>query len=119
MIQAPDLPTWAAWLVAILVFTGAAVALTGSIGLLRFRSFYERVHPPTLAASLATLLICLASIIAFSVLRGRLSVHEVLIFLFVSMTTPVTFMLLGRAALYRDRSEGNDVPRDDDDRAVH
>ena len=30
--------------------------------------------------------------------------HEVLIGFFVTVTTPVTLMLLGRAALYRDRS---------------
>ena len=38
--------------------------------------------------------------------------HEVLIALFVTVTTPVTLMLLARAALYRDRSEGStDIPR--------
>ncbi len=31
--------------------------------------------------------------------------HEVLIAVFLTVTTPVTLMLLGRAALYRDRSE--------------
>jgi multicomponent K+:H+ antiporter subunit G len=31
----------------------------------------------------------------------------VLILVFVSLTTPVTLMLLARAALYRDRAEKN------------
>ena len=110
MIQAPDLPLWAAILVGILVIAGALVALIGSIGLIRMRSFYERVHPPTLGSSMGVALIALASIICFSVLRTRPSVHEVLIVIFVTLTTPVTFMLLGRAALYRDRTEGADVP---------
>ena len=36
---------------------------------------------------------------------------EVLIAVFLTVTTPVTLMLLGRAALYRDRSENAaDVP---------
>jgi len=110
MIQAPNLPLWAAILVGILVIAGALVALIGSIGLIRMRSFYERVHPPTLGSSMGVALIALASIICFSVLRTRPSVHEVLIVIFVTLTTPVTFMLLGRAALYRDRTEGADVP---------
>lgn len=110
MMQAPDLPPGAALAVAVLLILGAAVALVGSIGLVRMRSFYERVHPPTLGSSLGVALIALASMICFSVLRGRPSVHEVLIVLFVTLTTPVTFMLLGRAALYRDRTEGADVP---------
>ena len=44
----------------------------------------------------------------FSVLQSRLVLHEVLIAVFMVVTTPVTLMLLARAALYRDRSEGSD-----------
>lgn len=111
MSLAPDLPPWAAYAVTILVLGGAAMALIGSIGLLRFGTFYDRLHPPTLGTSSGTVLICAASIVCFSVLGSRLSVHEILITLFVTLTTPVTFMLLARAALYRDRIEGKgDVP---------
>ena len=106
MIQAPDLPAWAAILVGLLVLAGATVTLIGSLGLLRMKTFYERLHPPTLGSTLGMALIVLASIICFSVLRSRPSVHEILIALFVTLTTPVTFMLLARAALYRDRAEG-------------
>lgn len=111
MIQAPDLPTWAAWAVALLVLAGATMTLIGSFGLLRFQSFYDRIHPPTIGSSMGMALIVLASILCFSVLRARLSVHEVLLGIFVTLTTPVTFMLLARAALYRDRSGGRmDIP---------
>lgn len=110
MTQAPDLPAWAALVVGLLVVAGALIALIGSIGLLRMKSFYERVHPPTLGSSLGVALIALASIVCFSVLTGRPSVHELLIVIFVTLTTPVTFMLLGRAALYRDRTSGRQVP---------
>ena len=106
MIQAPDLPGWAAFLVALLLLAGAAITLIGSIGLLRMKNFYDRVHPPTLGSTLGMGLIVLASILCFSVLRGRPSVHEILIALFITFTTPVAFMLLARAALYRERSEG-------------
>lgn len=112
MILVPDLPAWAAILVAVLVVAGAAMTLVGSIGLLRFKTFYDRLHPPTLGSSAGTLLIVAGSIVCFSVLRSRLSVHEVLIALFVTLTTPVTFMLLARAALYRDRVEGNETVPD-------
>jgi multicomponent K+:H+ antiporter subunit G len=105
MIQAPDLPAWAATLVALLVLAGAAITLIGSLGMLRMKSFYERLHPPTLGSTLGMALIVMASIICFSVLRSRLSVHEVLVGVFLTVTAPVAFMLLARAALYRDRSE--------------
>lgn len=111
MMQAPDLPLWASIIVAFLIFSGAAMTLIGSIGLLWLRTFYERVHAPTLGTSFGTLLICLASIVCFSVLRSRPSVHEILIVVFITLTAPVSFMLLGRAALYRDRIEGHpEVP---------
>jgi multicomponent K+:H+ antiporter subunit G len=51
------------------------------------------------------------SALCFSVLEARPVVHEILIAVFVTLTTPVTLMLLVRAALYRDRTEGSrDVP---------
>jgi multicomponent K+:H+ antiporter subunit G len=44
-------------------------------------------------------------------------VHEILILLFVSLTTPVTLMLLVRAALSRDIQEGRvSPPQPDKDR---
>lgn len=106
MIQAPELPAWAALIVALLLLAGSAITLIGSIGLLRLKTFYDRIHPPTLGSSLGMALIVLGSIVCFSVLRARPSVHELLIGIFVTLTTPVTFMLLARAALYRDRAEG-------------
>src|SRR5690606_37788584 len=45
--------------------------------------------------------------ILFSVLGSRPVMHEFLIGIFVTITTPVTLMLLGRATIYRDRTEGN------------
>ena len=51
--------------------------------------------------------ILVASMIFFSVLESRPVLHEILIFVFVTVTTPVTLMLLARAALFRDRTEGD------------
>ena len=48
MIEAPELPLWAAILTAFLVVAGAAFTLIGAVGLARLRVFYQRVHAPTL-----------------------------------------------------------------------
>lgn len=105
MSEIATLPAWAALLVAFLVVTGAVITLIGSFGLLRLRNFYERAHAPTLGATLGTGAILIGSMVFFTVLKGRPSVHEVLIAVFVTMTTPVTLMMLARATLYRDKVE--------------
>src|SRR3546814_4067350 len=92
MIQAPDLPTWAALLTAFFVFFGAVIALIGSIGLLRLKTFYERMHAPTLAPTVGVAAILMASMICFSVLQSRIVLHEILIALFVTLPTPLTLL---------------------------
>lgn len=105
------LPAWAAVPVAALLLTGSALALIGSFGLVRLRSFYDRIHAPTLGTTLGIGCILLASILNFTVLQTRPVLHEVLITVFIIVTTPVTLMLLARAALYRDQQERNpEVP---------
>jgi len=106
MIIAEELPAWAALLVALLLLFGTGLSLTGALGLLRLGNFYQRVHAPTLGATLGAGCVLLASMIFFSILQTRPIVHEVLIAVFVTVTTPVTLMVLVRAAAHRDRSEG-------------
>ncbi len=96
-------------LAGILVLAGALLALVGSAGLLTMRSFYERVHPPTMGATLGTGLILVACVIHVSANEGRLILHHILIGVFMTVTTPVTYMMLVRAALYRDAGEGRDL----------
>ena len=109
MSHAAELPAWAAIVTALLVLAGASLAFIGSIGLLRMKTFYERVHPPTMGTTLGTGLVLIGSMVFFTVLESRPVVHEILIGVFMTFTTPVTYMLLVRAALHRDRAEGRDV----------
>ncbi|MDQ1077809.1 monovalent cation/H(+) antiporter subunit G [Pseudoroseomonas cervicalis] len=105
------LPGWAAIPAALLLLLGAGLALAGSFGLLRFRSFYERLHAPTIATSMGMGCVLLASMLVFSALQARLVIHELLIGVLMLVTTPVTLMLVARAAMQRDRVEGRlDVP---------
>jgi multicomponent K+:H+ antiporter subunit G len=96
-------PTLAA-VVGVLAILGATFALIGSIGLLRLATFYERVHPPTMGTTAGVGFTLAASMLLFSALGSRPVVHEVLIALFTVVTTPVTYVLLVRAAMHRDRT---------------
>ena len=102
-----EVPLWAAIPIAALLLVGAGLTLIGSFGLLRLTSFYDRVHAPTLGSSWGTAAIVMASMGYFSVLGGRPVLHEFLLGLFVTVTTPITLTLLGRAAVFRDRTEGD------------
>lgn len=97
---------WAALVTAVLVLIGAALTLIGTIGMVRFKSFYQRIHAPTMGTTLGAGCILIASILYFSVAGSRLVIHELLITFFMVVATPVTFLLLVRAVLYRDRVAG-------------
>lgn len=107
-----DVPAWAAIVVVALAVIGSALSLLGAVGLVRLKTFYERVHAPTLGATLGMALVLLASIVWFTTVERRFMPREILIGLFLTVTTPVTLILLARAALFRDRTEGADnTPR--------
>lgn len=88
--------------IAILVLAGSTITLIGTIGLLRLRTFYERVHAPTLGTTAGTGCIVLASIIFFSATNMQPVLQALLILLFITVTTPVTLLLLLRAAVRRE-----------------
>ena len=110
MTNIDQVPPVIASIVVVLTCVGALTALIGSIGLLRLRTFYERVHPPTMGTTMGVAFIIAASILLFSVLEARAVVHELLIGVFAVVTTPVTYLMLVRAALRRDRAREKGPP---------
>ena len=104
------LPLWLEIIVAVLVLAGAALALLGSIGLLRLPTFFERVHAPSIIATLGCWLIMLGTVLYFSVADSSLALHALLIAVFVAITVPIMSIFLMRAALFRARQMGLDVP---------
>ena len=102
-----DLPLWAAWTIVAVTICGSLLALVGSAGLVVLKRFYERVHAPTLGATLGMALIVVASVVFWSMTEGRLALRDLLIGVFLTVTTPVTLILLARATVYRDRVEGD------------
>jgi multicomponent K+:H+ antiporter subunit G len=99
-----DLPGWAAIPAALLLIVGGLSALIGSIGLLRLPDFYARMHPPTMGTTLGAGCVLLASMLVSSALLHRAVVHEVLITLFMTISAPVSAILLMRAAVSRTRA---------------
>ena len=104
-MNAGEISAFSAIVTAIFLIAGAAITLIGSLGLLGLRSFYQRAHAPTLGTTLGTTCIALASMVYFSALGTRPVLHELLIIVFVTVTTPISLMILVRAAALRDQSE--------------
>ena len=98
-----ELPLWLAVLLSACVLMGGALTLAGCFGLVRLNSFYLRMHSPTMGTSMGGGLILLTSALYFTITEGRAILPELAIFAFMSITTPVTLMLLARATLFRDR----------------
>lgn len=110
MTNTAALPLWLEIVVAALVLLGAGMALLGATGLLRLPTFFERMHAPSIAATMGCWCIMHATVIYFSVADGSLALHALLIAGFVAVTVPVTSIFLMRAALFRARQAGQDVP---------
>jgi multicomponent K+:H+ antiporter subunit G len=101
-----SVPSWVALVIGVLVFAGALLACIGSAGLLRLTTFYRRAHAPTLGTTLGMYLVLAGTIVFFWAGEGKPALHVILIGVCVSITTPISLMLLARAALERDRREG-------------
>lgn len=97
------LPAWVVVPAALLLITGGLITLIGALGLLRLRDFYTRMHPPTMGTTLGTGCVLIASMLISSALLHRPMVHELLITVLLVMSTPVTAILLMRAARSRIR----------------
>ena len=104
------IPYWVELLASLLLAASGLLALTGALGLVRLKTFFQRMHPPALGATLGTWCACAAWVAYFSALEGALVLHAWLLPILLCITVPITTILLARAALFRKRAAGDDVP---------
>ena len=102
------LPLWVSIPASILLVSSGIVALTGSLGLLRFKNFYSRIHAPTMGNTLGTIGVLLASMLVSSSTARHLILDEILIVLLLVISSPVTAILLMQAAIRRDARRNPD-----------
>ena len=88
------------YLLSFLILTGALFTFIGSLGLARLRDFYTRLHGPTKASTLGVGCLLIASSVFFSNQGDGISLHEVLVTLFLFITAPISAHLLAKAALH-------------------
>lgn len=106
-----EVPFWVECIVAVALALSGVFVLISAIGFVSLRNFFLRMHPPALAYTLGGWTVTLAGIVYFSVLESRPVLHPWIIIILLSITVPVTTVLLARVALFRQRTAGaSDVP---------
>ena len=98
------LPLWAVLPAALLLICSGCFTLIGSLGLLRLRAFYQRMHGPSMGNTLGAGCALIASMIVSSATAHRVIVHELLISVLILVTSPITAVLLMSAAKARSRT---------------
>lgn len=106
-----DLQWLADAVVALLLLSSGVLVLLGAVGVLRFKTFYQRMHAASVIPTAATWCVALASIVHFSGahLEG-LVLHQVVVLLLLAITVPVSTMLLMRAAIFRGAKRSGSSP---------
>jgi len=97
-------------IVSALLLASGVIVLLAALGLWRLPDFFLRMHAPALASTLAAWLVTFASILHFSTRGAGLALHVWLIIIVLSITAPVTTIVLARTALFRRREAGDALP---------
>ena len=101
-----QLPLWLEAIVAVLLVSSGVFVVISAVGFLGLPDFFLRMHPPALAYTFGSWSVTLAAILYFSTVEARRMLHPWLIIIMLSITVPVTTLLLARVALFRRRTAG-------------
>jgi len=97
--------TLSPWIVipaSILIMISGLLVLTASIGMVRVSSFLPRTHIQAVIYSTALWALLLASLLLTFSLKDRTFLHEILIGIFIFITSPVSTILLVRSFVLRE-----------------
>ena len=101
-------------LISLALVVGGVFGFVGSYGLVKLKHTPQRLHAPTKATTLGVGGVLIASMIFFYAETGRVSVHELLITLFLLLTAPITANFIAKTYMTRNLREG-DLPRSTSD----
>ncbi|MEH6833418.1 MULTISPECIES: Na+/H+ antiporter subunit G [Falsihalocynthiibacter] len=89
-------------LITFFLIVSGVFGLVGSIGLVKLPDPMSRLHAPTKATTLGVGGVLLASILHSVLIEGHLSLHELLITLFLFLTAPITAHFIAKAHIHRN-----------------
>ena len=97
-------------LISALLVIGGFFGLVGSFGLVKLPDPMTRLHAPTKAATLGVGAVLIASMIYFAAFHDNLTLHELMITLFIFLTAPISAHFIAKANMLRDHRP-EDLPR--------
>lgn len=96
-------------LISVALVVSGIFGFVGSYGLVKLKNTLQRLHAPTKATTLGVGGVLIASMIFFFAETGHISVHELLITLFLFLTAPITANFIAKTYIARNLTQ-NDLP---------
>lgn len=79
--------------------------LIGSFGMIRLKDTMQRLHAPTKATTLGVGGALIASMLFFALFEGRLSFHEIMVSVFLFLTSPIIGNFIAKAHMHQHVKE--------------
>ena len=95
--------------IAVSLVISGIFGLVGSFGLLKLDDTLQRLHAPTKATTVGVGGVLIASMAYFYSKTGHVSVHELLITLFLFLTAPITANFIAKTYMARNVKK-DDLP---------
>jgi len=102
--------TFLEFLMAAFLVISGIFGFVGSYGLIKLTNPMSRLHAPTKATTLGVGGVLIASIVHSLLSEGRLSLHELLITLFLFLTAPITANFIAKVHIHRHETRES-LPR--------
>jgi multicomponent K+:H+ antiporter subunit G len=96
------MPFWAEVVVASLIGVSGFFMLVGSLALVKLPGTMRRLHGPTKATTLGIGTLLVASMLHLALTKGSITVHELLIAVFLLLTAPVSAHMIAKVWLLRE-----------------
>ncbi|SMX22871.1 Na+/H+ antiporter subunit G [Boseongicola aestuarii] len=104
------MPFIAELIIAILLVISGVFGFVGSYGLIKLKDPLQRLHAPTKATTLGIGAVLIASMVYFVAKTGHVSVHELIITLFLFLTAPITANFIAKTYMARNLKV-SDLPK--------
>ncbi|SLN71716.1 Na(+)/H(+) antiporter subunit G [Roseovarius albus] len=96
-------------LIALFLIMSGIFGFVGSFGMIKLKDPMSRLHAPTKATTLGVGGVLLASIFHSVFIEQHLSLHELLITLFLFLTAPITALFIAKWHIHR-HEKPSDLP---------